>query len=397
LKGFYNPWNSLNQPGYHSDIHHFSLSANSINSELQLQAHAVRQMMNAGGQSHDKRREFLARRQSVCIKSSDSKIQLQPASELSCCISVMDVSSEDLYAILGVDIEATDAEIKKAYRNLALVLHPDKNPDDPEAANKFGKLKAAYDALRDETKRKEYDTQFKARNERKRKLHEQDDERKRMRANLESREKQASEKYTAEKQAQQSDADAKIKLAAEIASLRKQFQTKAPATDYSAHLPPGYNPSPAPSAAYEECDASVDSSLTISVKWDKEAEPPSESLLRSLFEAYGVVDSIAVSAKQALVSFGDVGGLENALTYFGSQHNLKLSRVGKARSAAASSFTSSVPLFTAASAPSSNAPSSHSAYEQQTMARMKALIEKKKREKEEAAAAAAQSPETLNA
>lgn len=56
----------------------------------------------------------------------------------------------DPYDILGIPLNATDDEIKLAYRKLAREWHPDKNPDDPEAAAKFILLTKAYQALSDE-------------------------------------------------------------------------------------------------------------------------------------------------------------------------------------------------------------------------------------------------------
>ena len=60
----------------------------------------------------------------------------------------------DFYKILGVGRNANKNQIKKAYRKLAKEMHPDRNPDDPEANTKFQDLGAAYETLSDEDKRK---------------------------------------------------------------------------------------------------------------------------------------------------------------------------------------------------------------------------------------------------
>ena len=62
-----------------------------------------------------------------------------------------------MYQILGIEKTATPAEIKKAYRKLALLKHPDKNPDDPAAAENFQKLNKAYQVLSNPKKRQKYD------------------------------------------------------------------------------------------------------------------------------------------------------------------------------------------------------------------------------------------------
>ena len=64
---------------------------------------------------------------------------------------------EDLYKILEVEKTATADQIKKAYRELAMKYHPDRNPGDTVAEEKFKKISAAYSVLSDETKRKQYD------------------------------------------------------------------------------------------------------------------------------------------------------------------------------------------------------------------------------------------------
>ena len=66
-------------------------------------------------------------------------------------------SKRDYYEILGAEKTATADELKKAYRKLAVKYHPDKNPGDKEAEDKFKELGEAYDVLSDEEKRAAYD------------------------------------------------------------------------------------------------------------------------------------------------------------------------------------------------------------------------------------------------
>merc|ERR1719171_2382428 len=69
-------------------------------------------------------------------------------------------AGEDYYGVLGVDRKATDAEIKRAHKKLALKWHPDKNPDQKEKAQKeFIAVQQAYEVLSDPDKRKRYDNQ----------------------------------------------------------------------------------------------------------------------------------------------------------------------------------------------------------------------------------------------
>src|SRR6516164_6135721 len=63
----------------------------------------------------------------------------------------------DYYEVLGVDRNADIEEIKKVYRRVALELHPDRNPGDEHAAERFKEATEAFDVLRDERKREIYD------------------------------------------------------------------------------------------------------------------------------------------------------------------------------------------------------------------------------------------------
>ena len=64
----------------------------------------------------------------------------------------------DYYKVLGLDKNATQDDIKKAYRKLARKHHPDLNPNDKEAHQKFQQINEANEVLSDPEKRKKYDT-----------------------------------------------------------------------------------------------------------------------------------------------------------------------------------------------------------------------------------------------
>ena len=63
------------------------------------------------------------------------------------------MSKKDYYDILGVARNASKDDLKKAYRKLAMKYHPDRNTDDPSAADKFKEASEAYEILSDDSKR----------------------------------------------------------------------------------------------------------------------------------------------------------------------------------------------------------------------------------------------------
>ena len=67
------------------------------------------------------------------------------------------MSKRDFYEVLGVSKTASNDEIKKAYRKLAMKYHPDRNSDDPDAEEKFKEASLAYEVLSDDNKRTSYD------------------------------------------------------------------------------------------------------------------------------------------------------------------------------------------------------------------------------------------------
>ncbi|XP_071991136.1 dnaJ homolog subfamily C member 14 [Engystomops pustulosus] len=84
--------------------------------------------------------------------------RFQPRHEVERLLSMVDIPEEDLnpFQVLGVEMEATEVELKKAYRQLAVLVHPDKN-NHPRAEEAFKVLRAAWDTVSNPDKRKEYE------------------------------------------------------------------------------------------------------------------------------------------------------------------------------------------------------------------------------------------------
>ncbi|XP_036103362.1 dnaJ homolog subfamily C member 17 isoform X1 [Molossus molossus] len=97
----------------------------------------------------------------------------------------------DLYKLLGIEEKAADKEVKKAYRQKALSCHPDKNPDNPRAAELFHQLSQALEVLTDAAARAAYDKVRKARKQAAERTQKLDERRKKVKLDLEARERQA--------------------------------------------------------------------------------------------------------------------------------------------------------------------------------------------------------------
>ncbi|XP_056403067.1 dnaJ homolog subfamily C member 17 [Hyla sarda] len=106
----------------------------------------------------------------------------------------------DLYGLLGVEAGATEKEIKKAYRQKALTCHPDKNPDNPRAAELFHQLSQALEVLTDGAARAAYDKLRKAKEAAAKRTQKLDEKRKKVKLDLEAREKEAQTRVTEEEE-----------------------------------------------------------------------------------------------------------------------------------------------------------------------------------------------------
>ncbi|KAM6359954.1 dnaJ homolog subfamily C member 17 isoform 3-T3 [Alca torda] len=102
-----------------------------------------------------------------------------------------DLLQLDLYGLLGVGEKASEQEVKKAYRQKALTCHPDKNPDNPRAAEVFHQLSQALAVLTDAAARAAYDKVRKAKKQAAERTQKLDEKRKKVKLDLEAREREA--------------------------------------------------------------------------------------------------------------------------------------------------------------------------------------------------------------
>jgi len=135
---------------------------------------------------------------------------------------------EDLYALLGVEEDADEKAIRKAWRKTALKYHPDKNPDDKNAADKFHKLSAALAILADQDKRTVYDVKRKAKKRQKAQLDELDKVRRGYRDDLDRRERmgdldKAARKAAENKEREMRDEGARV-LAEELRRMKEDIE-----------------------------------------------------------------------------------------------------------------------------------------------------------------------------
>lgn len=119
---------------------------------------------------------------------------------------------EKCYQLLGVNPGATEKDVTSAYRSKALKLHPDKNPDDPIAQERFHELQKAYQVLLDPEARQAYDQILRLRKERAERQNKLDSKRKMMQEELLERERSAKRQAL----------DAETQLQARMEKLRKE-------------------------------------------------------------------------------------------------------------------------------------------------------------------------------
>ncbi|KAI8074641.1 DnaJ domain-containing protein [Gongronella butleri] len=190
----------------------------------------------------------------------------------------------DLYLLLGVEITSSDAHIKKAYRKMSLRYHPDKCPGDEKAAAMFDKLTKARDVLLDTAKRTDYDKQYRAKLERRKKQQEMDSKRRKAQEELEAMENQA-------KKAKMEQTQAEQQYNAEMARLREQREMKR--REDEEHLERERRRR----QEAERVPETTDLDLALKFKWKKKKHALTTEALTALLTPLGAVDIAPVGDK----------------------------------------------------------------------------------------------------
>ncbi|XP_056107581.1 dnaJ homolog subfamily C member 17 [Rhinichthys klamathensis goyatoka] len=227
--------------------------------------------------------------------------------------STKELLEMDLYALLGIESTATEKQIKKAYRQRALSCHPDKNPDNPKAAELFHQLSQALEVLTDAAAKAAYDkirTAKKQAEERNRKL---DDKRKKIKLDLEARERQADTVKTEEVKITRT-------LEEEIARLREEGSRELQEQQRLIR-----------EQIQRETNTHTDSSTghqgsknvtpKLKLKWKCKKDDASNAgysheCLQILFQKYGDVLNVLISSKKkgsAVVEFASVKAADLAI------------------------------------------------------------------------------------
>ncbi|KAM1003216.1 uncharacterized protein LOC126587332 [Malus sylvestris] len=204
----------------------------------------------------------------------------------------------DHYKVLGLPSgeegsKLTENDIKKAYRAKALVLHPDKRPDDPDAPANFQSLMSSYEILKDEKARKLFDDLLRVKRDQQRRHLERDSKRQRMVSDLEARERSAFAPDAAARDRAEEERIAR-KLKEEIERIRKEHAKKGAATDSAPKRETGGVGNGNVSGA----KMGLDEEKMLKVSWENVGEGYTAERLRGLFSVFGEVEDIVIRGKK---------------------------------------------------------------------------------------------------
>jgi DnaJ family protein C protein 17 len=221
----------------------------------------------------------------------------------------------DLYALLGIEEKAADKEVKKAYRQKALSCHPDKNPDNPRAAELFHQLSQALEVLTDAAARAAYDKVRKAKKQAAERTQKLDEKRKKVKLDLEARERQAQAQGSEEEEESWSTSA----LEQEIARLREEGSRQLEEQQRLIQEQIRQDREQRLREKEENTEGRGTPKLKLKWKCKKEDESQggySQAVLLRLLQKYGEVLNLVLSRKKAgtaIVEFATVKAAELAV------------------------------------------------------------------------------------
>ncbi|XP_037813938.1 dnaJ homolog subfamily C member 17 [Lucilia sericata] len=226
-------------------------------------------------------------------------------------------SEVNFYAILGIEIEADESTIRKAYRKKALECHPDKNPDNPKAAELFHELSKALEILTDKAARTAYDNVWKAKKAAELRNKQLDSKRQKLKADLEKREREFQNNLQSGKTFQTTHKSDEDILQEQIERLRREGSRLL--EEEQAMLREQLQKS---LAEHMQLQNKNDSTYRLKIKWKAEKKDPlnggytKENIITYL-KKYGDIVALVMSKKcgSALVEFKTLESAEMALAY----------------------------------------------------------------------------------
>jgi curved DNA-binding protein CbpA len=227
----------------------------------------------------------------------------------------------DMYSHIGGHKDMTSKQLKKAFRDMALKTHPDKNRDDPDAKTKFDQLKKVWDFLSDTNLKALYDAKIKAQQDRVERLASEDAVRRQARQNLEKREKEAEQQMMNKRR----------KTEAEIVRQQDAFFLEKLKSQWQMEDASRENQRAAAAASRPTADADASRQLyhSILVRISKNVEAKPEVLrarIRQMFEVYGRITEIVMLDKKAYVVYEDRDQAELAVATHDPLHtNFRIS------------------------------------------------------------------------
>ncbi|KAJ2830344.1 hypothetical protein FBU31_002505 [Coemansia sp. 'formosensis'] len=192
----------------------------------------------------------------------------------------------DVYALLGVSVEASEKELTKAYRVKALQHHPDKNRDNPDAAKLFHDIKAAYDMLSDPQLRSDYDDKRRASIAKRQRLDALSGQRKRMKSQLEKYEREARQTRELGK------ARAQQQMHDEAARFRDEAQREEARRDRRMREHMQKTTDEQPVDDVDELDR------TVRVRWDTSQHNHDRESLAGIFSVFGELEEVVASPSE---------------------------------------------------------------------------------------------------